>query len=59
MFKVLISKSAEREFDYFSENILVRVLKSKRELEIYPHPVGCKKLKGNDDTLYRIRTVDY
>ena len=59
MYKVLISKSAERELDYFSENILVRVLKSIRKLEINPRPVGCKKLKGNDETLYRIRTGDY
>ena len=59
MYKILISKSAERELDYFSENILVRVLKSIRKLEINPRPAGCKKLKGNDETLYRIRTGDY
>ena len=59
MYKILISKSAEKELDYFTENILVRVLKSIRKLEINPRPAGCKKLKGNDETLYRIRTGDY
>ena len=59
MYKVVISRSAEKELDNFSENILVRILKTIRKLEINPRPAGCKKLKGNDETLWRIRTGDY
>lgn len=59
MYKVVISRSAEKELDNFSKNILVRVLKAIRKLEINPRPAGCKKLKGSDETLWRIRTGDY
>ena len=56
MYKVVISRSAEKELGGFSENVLERVLKVKWKLEINPRPVCCKKLKGNDETLWRIRT---
>jgi mRNA-degrading endonuclease RelE of RelBE toxin-antitoxin system len=51
MYKVIISKSAEKELNDFSEQLLTRILKSIRKLEANPRPAGCKKLKSNDETL--------
>ncbi|MBY0436498.1 MAG: type II toxin-antitoxin system RelE/ParE family toxin [Cyclobacteriaceae bacterium] len=58
-FKVVVSKSAEKSLNKFSEPLLSRLLKAIVSLEANPRPPGCKKLKGSDETLWRIRVGDY
>lgn len=59
MYKVVLSKSAEKALNKYSEPLLSRLLKAVRKLESDPHPHGCKKLQGSSETLWRIRIGDY
>ena len=50
--------SAQKQLDALKGDIHGRIVKAVRKLKDNPRPVGCKKLKGLDDT-YRIRVGDY
>ena len=59
MYKVVLSKPAEKTLFKYSEPLLSRLLKAIRKLESDPRPHGCKKLQGSSETLWRIRIGDY
>jgi mRNA interferase RelE/StbE len=58
-YKILLSKTAEKSIYKFREPLLSRLLKAIKKLQDNPRPSGCKKLQGNDETLWRIRVGDY
>ena len=51
-------QSAQKQLDALEGDIHGRIIKAVRKLKDNPRPLGCKKLKGLDDT-YRIRVGDY
>jgi mRNA interferase RelE/StbE len=59
MFKVVLSKTAEKSLHKYSEPLLSRLVKAMKNLENNPRPHECKKLQGNEEILWRIRIGDY
>ena len=58
-YQVLFSKSAAKELRKFPSEIIKRIIQKSKELESDPRPEGCKKLAGETEDLWRIRTGDY
>jgi len=56
-YRVILSRSARKQMERFSGEIENRILDKLSELEMNPHPSGCKKLKNRD--AWRIRVGDY
>ena len=59
MYSITISQSALKELHSFQKSVVKRLEKAIDNLAINPRPDGVKKLKGNSENLYRIRTGDY
>jgi mRNA interferase RelE/StbE len=59
MYKIKISQSALKELARLSKATIKKVGKTIDELAKNPRPVGVKKLKGQHEDLYRIRSGDY
>lgn len=57
-YRVVISRSADREMKRLPIDIQVRMERAMIGLEQQPRPSGCKKLYGSDD-LWRIRIGVY
>jgi mRNA interferase RelE/StbE len=57
VYKITISKIAQKQLDKLPDNLALRLIESVYTLANDPRPVGCKKLKGRDG--YRIRVGDY
>ena len=59
MYKIIFDKSAEKDLDNLSPDIIRRVIKAIGNLSVDARPSGCKKLSAANENLYRIRTGDY
>lgn len=58
MYTIQIRKKALKEIKLIPTPNKEKIIKAINELSNNPRPVGCKKLKG-DEELYRIRIGDY
>ncbi|MFN0200327.1 MAG: type II toxin-antitoxin system RelE family toxin [Bacteroidia bacterium] len=59
MYKVTVSRSAEKELSKIPKGIVNRIGTAIESLMENPRPTGSKKLKGTDENLWRIRIGDY
>lgn len=59
MYRIQLSRTAEKELSVLPSNIIKKIVKAIDHLEINPRPAGCKKLKGTSEALWRIRVGDY
>ena len=59
MYKIIISESALKQLHRFPKPIVKKIQISVDKLTENPRPLGVKKLKGNEEDLYRIRVGDY
>ena len=59
MYLISISHSAERDIEQLPVIIVKRIGKAIDNLPEQPRPPGCKKLKGSNENLWRIRIGDY
>lgn len=59
MYQIILSRSAEKDLDKLPAPTVKRVAKAIDGLAEDPRPSGCKKLKGTDENLWRIRIGDY
>lgn len=59
MYEILFSRSAEKDLEKLPKSVIKRTSQAIDELAENPRPPGCKKLKGSDDNLWRIRVGDY
>ena len=57
-YKVVVSKSAEKELSALPKGIIERIIYAVIALGENPRPGGCKKLKGYSN-LWRIRIGNY
>ena len=56
-YTVVISKTAQKQLDKFSDHIAKPILHTLASLADNPRPHGCKKLKGRSG--YRVRQGNY
>jgi mRNA interferase RelE/StbE len=59
MYQIVVSRSAEKDLEKLPLPVVRRVAKAIDGLSEDPRPAGCKKLKGSEDDLWRIRVGDY
>jgi mRNA interferase RelE/StbE len=59
MYKIIFDKSAEKDLDKLSGEVVRRIVKVIDKLSDEPRPVGVKKLKASDEEPYRVRSGDY
>jgi mRNA interferase RelE/StbE len=59
MYKINIGQSALKELLSIEKHTVKRIEKAITALAENPRPPGVKKLKGNNENLYRIRSGDY
>ena len=58
-YEVIISKRAAKEIKDLPAQEIPKIFSKIKALGEEPRPAGCKKLAGNDEDLYRIRSGDY
>lgn len=58
MYSILIKASALKELKKLPEKEQGKVIQTIHQLELYPRPIGSKKLKGSDHR-WRMRIGDY
>lgn len=58
-YKIFFSKTAAKELRHLPADELKRVYNKAKELENDPRPVGCKKLGGEKEELWRVRSGNY
>jgi mRNA interferase RelE/StbE len=58
-YQLIIRPSAEKSLDAVPLNSRIRILDATDQLKVDPRPVGCEKLSGTDDELWRIRVGQY
>jgi mRNA interferase RelE/StbE len=59
MYAITISQSALKELQRLQKPTVKKIERAITELANNPRPAGVKKLKGNTEDLYRIRSGDY
>ena len=59
LYRVVISKAASRELRKLSKKEVQRIFPKIKSLSTNPRPEGCKKLRSQKETLWRIRVGDY
>ena len=59
MYTISINQSALKELQRLQKPAVKKIEKAITELAKNPRPAGVKKLKGNTEDLYRIRSGDY
>jgi mRNA interferase RelE/StbE len=59
MYSVTFKPSALKELNDLNNKDVKRIMEKITALEEEPRPVNCKKLKGSNENLYRIRIGDY
>ena len=59
MYKIIVSNSAEKDMDKLPPGTMKKVAGAIDRLSLEPRPVGCLKLKGTKENLWRIRIGDY
>ena len=57
-YSISFVRSARKELESLSDQLIRRVLPKIESLSRNPRPSGCKKLKGSND-LWRIRVGEY
>ncbi|MBX3163423.1 MAG: type II toxin-antitoxin system RelE/ParE family toxin [Bacteroidetes bacterium] len=58
-YQITIKKSAAKELDNLPKKFIILVTQAILNLADNPRPQGCKKLKGQSESLWRIRINDY
>jgi mRNA interferase RelE/StbE len=58
-YEVIISKRAAKEIKALPHQEISKIFNKIKALADDPRPVGCKKLSGDNEDLYRIRSGDY
>jgi mRNA-degrading endonuclease RelE of RelBE toxin-antitoxin system len=60
-FHVLLSPSATKDLDRFSDGVCKKILKALQALKVNPFPRGklIKKIKGTNSDYYRLRVDAY
>ena len=56
-YRIVIKKSAAKEIEKIQKKDRIRIIEKIRSLAFDPHPVGSKKLSGEEK--YRIRQGNY
>jgi mRNA interferase RelE/StbE len=59
MYTITFKKSAEKELDKLPTQAIKRISRAIDGLGNNPRPPGSKKLEGERESLWRIRTGDY
>lgn len=59
MYSIRFKKSAEKELEKLPIPVIRRISKAIDALAANPKPINSKKLKGQDESLWRIRIGDY
>ena len=59
MYQVTIKKSAAKELESLPKKVLLPITQAIVKLSGNPRPVGCKKLKGQTENIWRIRVGNY
>jgi mRNA interferase RelE/StbE len=59
MYKITITQSALKELKQLQKPVVQKIEKLISGLAINPRPVGVKKLKGNNEHIYRVRSGDF
>lgn len=59
MYQITITSSAEKDMEKLPRPALQKVEVAIDKLSEIPRPSGCKKLRGTNDDLWRIRVGDY
>jgi len=59
MYTIIISESAFKELKKIQKVYVNKIQIAIDRLSENPRPVGCKKLQGTNENLYRIRIGDY
>ena len=59
MYQITIKREALKELQLLPKNAVSNISASIDALSDNPRPVGCKKLKGGAENLWRIRIGDY
>jgi mRNA interferase RelE/StbE len=59
MYRVIIKREALKDLKLFSRHTVKAIASSIEQLSEDPRPPGCKKLKGGEENLWRIRIGDY
>ena len=59
MYQINISKHALKEITSLPTKICKQISLTIDDLAVDPRPVGCKKLKGEKEYLWRVRVGDY
>ena len=59
MYQIFISNSAEKDLEKLPLVAMKRIESAIDNLAEIPRPLGCKKLKGTNENIWRIRVGDY
>jgi mRNA interferase RelE/StbE len=59
MYKIIFDKSAEKDLDRLSREMIGRIVRVVNRLSTEPKPSGTKKIQASDENLYRVRCGDY
>ena len=59
MYKIIIKREALKELERLPRRISAFITAAIELLSNDPRPIGCKKLKGANENLWRIRVGDY
>jgi mRNA interferase RelE/StbE len=59
IYSIVFSKSSVKQLKKLDKNTIQRVLSKIEDLSKNPRPIGCKKLEGTKDELWRIRIGEY
>lgn len=59
MYRISIAKQALKELERLPKKDTQQISKAIDDLSIHPRPVGCKKLKGESEYMWRIRVGNY
>ncbi|MDP1727712.1 MAG: type II toxin-antitoxin system RelE/ParE family toxin [Bacteroidota bacterium] len=59
IYRVVIRKQALKELEELPLKTNKQISKSIDSLSINPRPAGCKKLKGDNEEMWRIRAGNY
>ena len=59
MYQIIIKREALKELKQLPKRVSTTITLAIEELRNEPRPHGCKKLKGSQENLWRIRVGDY
>jgi len=58
-YQIIIRKKAFKELEILPKKTTEKITQAIDSLSENPRPTGCKKLKGEEEYLWRIRVGDY